>query len=58
MLYDTDNTDPTAVVWRKDVPGLTALAVVRAVYVSATLGRPVAVDDVLGGAFDDVAVAV
>jgi len=38
--------------------GLTALAVVRAVYVSATLGRPVAVDDVLGGAFDDVAVAV
>jgi predicted dehydrogenase len=36
---------------------LTALAVVRAVYVSATLGRPVAVEDVLGGAFDDVAVA-
>jgi predicted dehydrogenase len=36
---------------------LTALAVVRAIYVSATLGRPVAVEDVLDGAFDTVAVA-
>jgi predicted dehydrogenase len=36
---------------------LTALAVVRAIYVSATLGRPVAVDDVLEGVFDTVPVA-
>jgi predicted dehydrogenase len=36
---------------------LTALAVVRAIYVSATLGRPVAVNDVLDGAFDTMAVA-
>jgi predicted dehydrogenase len=34
--------------------GLTALATVRAVYVSAALGRPVAVDDVIAGAYDDV----
>ena len=31
-----------------------SLAVVRAVYLSATLGRPVAIDDVLSGALDDV----
>jgi predicted dehydrogenase len=36
---------------------LTALAVVRAIYLSATLRRPIAVDEVLDGAFDDVAVA-
>jgi predicted dehydrogenase len=36
---------------------LTALAVVQAIYVSATLGRPVAVDDVLNGAFDTVTVS-
>jgi predicted dehydrogenase len=36
---------------------LTALAVVRAIYLSAKLGRPVAVDDVLAGTFDNVAVA-
>jgi predicted dehydrogenase len=35
---------------------LTALAVVRSIYVSATLGQPVMVDDVLTGAFDTVAV--
>jgi UDP-N-acetyl-2-amino-2-deoxyglucuronate dehydrogenase len=35
--------------------GLTALATVRAVYVSATLGRPVAVDEVVAGAYDDIA---
>jgi UDP-N-acetyl-2-amino-2-deoxyglucuronate dehydrogenase len=34
--------------------GLLALAVVNAIYLSATLGRPVAVDDVLRGVFDDV----
>jgi predicted dehydrogenase len=37
--------------------GLTALAVVRAIYLSATLGRPIAVDEVRNGAFDDVPVA-
>jgi predicted dehydrogenase len=37
---------------------LLALAVVRAVYLSATLGRPVAVDEVLDGAYDNTAVAV
>ncbi|WP_238010057.1 Gfo/Idh/MocA family oxidoreductase [Dactylosporangium sp. AC04546] len=34
--------------------GLLALALVRAVYVSATLGRPVGFEQVLDGAFDDV----
>ncbi|GAA1672828.1 Gfo/Idh/MocA family oxidoreductase [Glycomyces endophyticus] len=33
--------------------GLLALATVRAVYLSATLGRPVRVADVLDGAYDD-----
>jgi hypothetical protein len=32
---------------------LLSLAVVRAVYLSATLGREVLVDDVLGGVYDD-----
>jgi predicted dehydrogenase len=36
---------------------LAALAVVKAIYLSATLGRPIAVDEVLDGTFDDVAVA-
>jgi UDP-N-acetyl-2-amino-2-deoxyglucuronate dehydrogenase len=34
--------------------GLVALAVVKAIYLSATLGRPIPVDNVLHGAFDDV----
>lgn len=34
--------------------GLLAMAVIRAMYVSAALGRPVAVDDVVAGAYDDV----
>jgi UDP-N-acetyl-2-amino-2-deoxyglucuronate dehydrogenase len=38
--------------------GLTALAVVRSIYVSATLGAPVAVDGVLRGEFDDVTLKV
>jgi predicted dehydrogenase len=38
------------------VDALLALAVVRAVYVSASTGGPVAVDDVLNGAVDDQAV--
>ncbi|GGM85511.1 Gfo/Idh/MocA family protein [Dactylosporangium sucinum] len=37
--------------------GLLALALVRAVYVSATLGRPVDFEQVLDGAFDDVTVS-
>lgn len=37
---------------------LRALATVRAVYVSATLRRPVSVVEVLGGAYDDVPVSV
>ncbi|GIF45945.1 putative dehydrogenase [Asanoa ferruginea] len=37
--------------------GLLAVAVVHAVYASAALGRPVAVDDVLAGSFDDLAEA-
>jgi predicted dehydrogenase len=36
---------------------LRALAVVKALYLSATLARPIAVGDVLDGAFDDVDVA-
>ncbi|ACQ81558.1 oxidoreductase domain protein [Beutenbergia cavernae DSM 12333] len=35
--------------------GLRALATVRAVYLSATLGKPVRVTDVLDGVYDDVA---
>ncbi|MEV4621390.1 Gfo/Idh/MocA family oxidoreductase [Asanoa sp. NPDC049573] len=35
--------------------GMLAVAVVHAVYASAALGRPVAVDEVLAGAFDDLA---
>ncbi|MCP8999814.1 Gfo/Idh/MocA family oxidoreductase [Pseudarthrobacter sp. RMG13] len=35
---------------------LTALATVRALYVSATLGQPVLIDDVLAGKYNDVAV--
>jgi predicted dehydrogenase len=38
--------------------GLIALAVVKSIYLSATLGAPVMVDDVLSGAFDDVALDV
>ena len=34
-----------------------ALALVRSVYLSATLGRPVAVDEVVAGGYDNVAVA-
>lgn len=34
--------------------GLLALATVRAMYVSATLGRPISVDDVRAGRYDDV----
>lgn len=47
-----------------DAPGVTvddallSLATVKAVYVSATLGRPVIVDDVLSGALDDQDVTV
>lgn len=47
-------------VARRRAPGVTvadallALAVVRSVYVSAALGRPVLVDEVLAGAHDDV----
>ncbi len=43
-------------------PGVTvadaflSLAVVRAVYLSATLGRPVLLEDVLDGSFDDIVV--
>jgi UDP-N-acetyl-2-amino-2-deoxyglucuronate dehydrogenase len=37
--------------------GLLALAVVEAVYLSATLQRPIGVDDVLGGVFDGVPMA-
>jgi predicted dehydrogenase len=43
-------------------PGVTvadaflSLAVVRAVYLSATLGRPIRLDEVLDGSLDDVAV--
>jgi UDP-N-acetyl-2-amino-2-deoxyglucuronate dehydrogenase len=37
--------------------GLVALAVVTAVYLSATLSRPVALDDIWRGEFDDVAMA-
>jgi hypothetical protein len=33
-----------------------SLAVVRAVYLSATLGRPIRLDEVLDGSLDDVAV--
>ncbi|HTF06808.1 MAG TPA: Gfo/Idh/MocA family oxidoreductase [Asanoa sp.] len=35
--------------------GLLAVALVHAVYASAAVGRPVAVDEVLAGAFDDLA---
>lgn len=45
-----DATRPTVGIQE----GTLALATVRAVYVSATLGRPVLVDEVLAGAFDDV----
>jgi predicted dehydrogenase len=37
---------------------LLAFAVVKAVYLAATLGRPVLVDDVLSGAFDHVPVRI
>ena len=56
LAHDGIEVEDVAVATIRFTSG--ALAVVRAVYVSATLGRPVAVDDVLGGAFDDVAVAV
>jgi predicted dehydrogenase len=36
---------------------LLSLAVVRAIYLSATLGRAIALDEVLSGSLDDVAVA-
>ncbi|GIG88493.1 Gfo/Idh/MocA family protein [Plantactinospora endophytica] len=36
--------------------GFAALALVRAVYLAATLGRPISVDEVRRGAFDDVSV--
>jgi predicted dehydrogenase len=38
--------------------GMTALATVHAVYLSATLRRPVAMDDVLAGTYDDVAFTI
>lgn len=38
--------------------GLMALAIVRAVYVSSTLSRPVAIDALLAGDHDDVTVTV
>ncbi|MEN3304369.1 MAG: UDP-N-acetyl-2-amino-2-deoxyglucuronate dehydrogenase [Micromonosporaceae bacterium] len=38
--------------------GLLALATVRAVYLSATLRRPVAVPEVVAGGYDDVAVSI
>jgi UDP-N-acetyl-2-amino-2-deoxyglucuronate dehydrogenase len=47
---------------KQRAPGVTvadaflSLAVVRAVYLSATLGRPVLLDDVLDGSLDDVVV--
>ncbi|TQM02852.1 Gfo/Idh/MocA family protein [Pseudonocardia kunmingensis] len=56
--------DLLAAVDGAGAPGVTvddallALATVRAVYVSATTGEKVAVADVLGGRFDDVAPAV
>ncbi|WP_194927581.1 Gfo/Idh/MocA family protein [Catenulispora pinisilvae] len=46
---------PPAVTMRD---GLLAVALVRAVYVSATLGRPVDIDALLAGDYDDVAVAI
>ncbi|HEU5471012.1 MAG TPA: Gfo/Idh/MocA family oxidoreductase [Actinophytocola sp.] len=38
--------------------GLVALAVVRAIYLSATLGRPIPIDHVLQGGYDQVPVTV
>jgi predicted dehydrogenase len=38
--------------------GLLAMAVVRAMYVSAALHRPVVVDEVLAGEFDDIEIGV
>ncbi len=52
--------DIVAAILERRPPGVTvadaflSLAVVRAVYLSATLGRPVAIDEVLSGALDDV----
>ena len=40
--------------WVTLADGLRALTTVRAIYVSATLGQPVAVADVLAGRYDDV----
>ncbi|QAY73448.1 Gfo/Idh/MocA family oxidoreductase [Agromyces protaetiae] len=37
---------------------VTALAVVRSVYLSARLGRPIRVDEVLAGAFDETPIAL
>jgi predicted dehydrogenase len=37
---------------------LLSLALVRSLYISSTLGRPVVFDDVLNGKYDDVTVAV
>jgi UDP-N-acetyl-2-amino-2-deoxyglucuronate dehydrogenase len=55
--------DIVAAIREHRAPGVTvadaflSLAVVRAVYLSATLGRPVRLDDVLDGSLDDVAVS-
>ncbi len=38
--------------------GLIALAAIHAVYLSATLRRPVSVDDVLAGTYDDVVIGI
>ena len=54
--------DIVAAIEERREPGVTvedafvSLAVVRAVYLSATLGRPVGFDEVLSGALDDVIV--
>ena len=52
--------DIVAAIRKRRAPGVTvadallSLAVVRSVYLSATLGREILVDDVLRGAYDDV----
>lgn len=54
--------DIVAAIRERRAPGVTvadaflSLAVVRSVYLSATLGRPVLLDDVLDGSLDDVEV--
>jgi predicted dehydrogenase len=51
-LFDAIQNHRTPLVTVHDA--MTSLAVVHGVYVSATLGRPVAFTDVLGDAFSDV----